>query len=257
MDSFGGPNSENLCYQQSALKEWIHQPLATESTASHRLWSCSIPDFTLTLSTLHLFLPAVKHDYSSSVTLQRRKREKKKRELLFLTYTDYSIHLTQLLCWKVHLFRLILSHLPGHKITVCTPSKHKVLMLTDCIFGQQNTSKLRRKARLPKAGQSTGSADGLSTAWKQWFREKLLGNGWRWRWGQSSVTNSALTVVHNILAEWSSFPWIPQSMILNFKILSSEQPHERETQIWLEHLSSSSSSVSSCLKIGGKSINIF
>lgn len=106
----------------------------------------------------------------------------KKIELLFLTYKDYSIHLTQLLCWKVYLFRLIVSHLPGHKITVCTPSKHKVLMLTDCVFGQENTSKLRRKARLPKAGQSTGSADGLSTTWEQWFREKLLGNGWRPQW---------------------------------------------------------------------------
>lgn len=185
MDSFGGPNSENVRYQQRAPKEWIHQLLATESTASHRLWSCSIPDFTLTLSTLHLFLPAVKHD-SSSVTLQRRKGgwggREKKIELLFLTYKDYSIHLTQLLCWKVYLFRLIVSHLPGHKITVCTPSKHKVLMLTDCVFGQENTSKLRRKARLPKAGQSTGSADGLSTTWEQWFREKLLGNGWRPQW---------------------------------------------------------------------------
>lgn len=157
--------------------------------------------------------------FKFSNTPKEEGKKKKKIELLFLTYTDYSIHLTQLLCCKAYLFRLIVSHLPGHKITVCTPSKHKVLMLTDCIFGQENTSKLRRKARLTKAGQSTGSADGLSTACV--FREKLLGNGWRprWWWGQSFATNSALIVVHNILAEWSSFPWIPQSMILNFKIL--------------------------------------
>lgn len=89
------------------------------------------------------------HNYSSSLTLQRRE-EKRKRPNYCLRCTQ-SIQLTQLLCGKVYLLKLItVSHSPCHKITLCTPSKHKIPVLLGLIFGQKNISELERKQGCPK-----------------------------------------------------------------------------------------------------------
>lgn len=132
----------------------------------------------------------------------RRKRKKTLHYCFWLTPTIQPSHSAEI-C--IYVDGRIVFHLLSHKIIACTPHNYKVLILSDCIFGQRDTSKLGSKTELPRARQSFADVLTWSNL-KGWFWETVLGCG-------SRIHHQHHCDIYQILADWSSFPWIAQSTI--------------------------------------------
>lgn len=219
-----GDSIQKISFISKVLQKYesISQPLAKDRPKSYRQWP-SLYSWSH-LDTIHssLFFLQWNTQLLKLTNTPKERGEKEKTKLLLVIYSEYSIHLTQLLCWKVYLLKLIIvSHSPCHKITLCTPSKHKIPVLSGLILGQKNISELEGKQGCPKLSKAPASL----MYQVQPERDELEGS--------FQEVSEALVVRKTELRHYhcfdhsSKYSWLkdppfresPPSMILDFRIL--------------------------------------